>query len=106
MAATCLSLHLHLCHAAYVVLYERVCFFLTCVCLCERERIGPVSHLIVIAPVFGLETVDRNQQSLVVMEGVGGGGTGGPRFPLPSVLVVMHPSTNRDQDIRDSGYLY
>lgn len=28
----------------------------------KRERIGPVSHLIVIASVFGLETVDRNQQ--------------------------------------------
>lgn len=31
---------------------------------------------------------------------------GGPCLPLPSVLVVMHPSTNRDQGIRDSGYLY
>lgn len=26
--------------------------------------------------------------------------------PTPSVLVVIHPSTNRDQGIRDSGYLY
>lgn len=30
--------------------------------MCVSERIGPVSHLIVIASVFGLETVDRNQQ--------------------------------------------
>lgn len=62
-----------------------------------------MSHLIVIASVFGLETVDRNQQRLVVD---GGGGYGGLCLPLPSVLVVMHPSTNRDQGIRDSGYLY
>lgn len=40
-----------------------------CVCLCGWERIGPVSHLIVIASVFGLETVDRNQQRLVVVDG-------------------------------------
>lgn len=33
-----------------------------CVFVCASERIGPVSHLIVIASVFGLETVDRNQQ--------------------------------------------
>lgn len=39
-----------------------MCVSNICVCLCERERIGPVSHLIVIASVFGLETVDRNQQ--------------------------------------------
>ena len=32
-----------------------------CLCVCVRERIGPVAHLIVIALVFGLEPVDRNQ---------------------------------------------
>lgn len=55
----------------YVVLYERVRFpdICVCLCMCEWERIGPVSHLIVIASVFGLETVDRNQQSLVVVVG-------------------------------------
>lgn len=73
----------------------------------EWDRIWPVYYLIVIAPVFGRETVDRNQQSPVVEVRVGGWVVmGGPCLPLPSVLVVMHPSTNRDQGIRDSGYLY
>lgn len=71
------------------------------------DRIWPLYHLIVIASVFGRETVDRNQQSPVVEVQVGGWVVmGGPCLPLPSVLVVMHPSTNRDQGIRDSGYLY
>lgn len=84
----------------------RVCVFSdirVCLCMCEWERIGPVSYLIVIASVFGLETVDRNQQWAWWWWC---GGYGGLCLPLPSVLVVMHPSTNRDQGIRDSGYLY
>lgn len=51
-----------------------------CVCVSGRES-AQLSHLIVIASVFGLETVDRNQQSPVVVvvvvvgvSGVGGGG--------------------------------
>lgn len=86
-----------------------VCFSDIWVCLCMGEwgRIWPVYHLIVIASVFGRETVDRNQQSPVVEVRVGWWVVmGGPCLPLPSVLVVMHPSTNRDQGIRDSGYLY
>lgn len=33
------------------------------VCMCVKERIGPLAHLIVIASVFGLETVDKCQES-------------------------------------------
>lgn len=53
-----------------------VCFSDIWVCLCmgEWDRIWPVYHLIVIASVFGRETVDRNQQSPVVE--VRGGGVG------------------------------
>ena len=60
-----------------------------------RGETGTLAHLIVIAAVFGLETVDRNQ-----------GWAPGAASPTPSVLVGIHPSTNRDQGIRDSGYLY
>lgn len=99
----------------FISSYGSVFFFFLNIWVClgmgEWERIGPVYHLIVIASVFGRETVDRNQQSPVVEVCVRGcvcwgGVMGGPCLPLPSVLVVMHPSTNRDQGIRDSGYLY
>lgn len=40
----------------------------------EWDRIWPAYHLIVIASVFGRETVDRNQQSPVVEVRVGVGG--------------------------------
>lgn len=48
-----------------------------CVCVSGRES-AQLSHLIVIASVFGLETVDRNQQSpVVVVVVVGVSGVGG-----------------------------
>lgn len=40
----------------------------------EWDRFWPVYHLIVIASVFGRETVDRNQQSPVAEGRVGAGG--------------------------------
>lgn len=89
--------------SSFINVCRVVCFNTVCLCMCENERIGPVSHLIVIASVFGLETVDRNQQWA---RWWWWWGYGGLCLPLPSVLVVMHPSTNRDQGITDSGYLY
>lgn len=47
-----------------------------CVCVSGRES-AQLSHLIVIASVFGLETVDRNQQSPAVVVVVGVSGVGG-----------------------------
>lgn len=45
-----------------------------CLCMGEWDRFWPVYHLIVIASVFGRETVDRNQQSPVAEGRVGAGG--------------------------------
>lgn len=54
----------------YTSLNERVRLPDICVCVCvcvSGRELAQLSHLIVIASVFGLETVDRNQQSPVVV---------------------------------------
>lgn len=59
----------------FFFLYVGVCFADIWVCLCmgEWDRIWPVYHLIVIASVFGRETVDRNHPVVEVRGGREGG---------------------------------